>query len=256
MTRPDENEPPPCTGPSITTLISCYPILGTLASWISARDLRRLGRTSRTHHAHILASPLVFKALTRQSTCSGLGLILRQKQEDGIYRAKGCGRLSVNPHMDSDAEIEVRLYNVACDEAGALPCVGCGVNICEECRYYRRAAPASSYPDRRPHLNSPWQTGSVLAFCDHCDEGVEQEVRAKNYINELCECDAYTRWRCKGCHDAEEREAGKYQSEHTKIEFDWDFGDDDDYPATKIAQDHQFSRAVRIPLPFSPVRGT
>ena len=140
---------------SVTALISSYPILTTLASWISVRDLTRLGRTCRSHHAFILASPPVLKALTRQSTCSGLGLVERGNN----YLLTRAGRLCINPDYDGDAEIEVRLFNVKCDEAGALPCVDCGVNICEECRYYPRADPRKSFPNRRPHLNGAWQTG-------------------------------------------------------------------------------------------------
>lgn len=240
----------PGPAPSITTLITSYPILQTLASWISERDLRRLGRTSRTHHAHILASRPIFEVLTRQSTCSGLGLIQRQKQDDFLNNWRGRGHTEVNPGFQPDAEIEVRLYNITCDDGGALPCVGCGVNICEECRYYRRAAPSRVYYDRRPHLKADYSTGDVMTFCERCDEGVEAEVRAKNYLSELCDCDSYTRWRCKPCYHADRRAAREYEEKHTKIEFDWGDWDDEANP-TKIAQDHQFERAVgaRDPKP-------
>ena len=91
--------------------------------------------------------------------------------------------------------------------------------------------------------------GDVLAFCERCDGVVEEEIREKNYLNELCDCDLYTRWWCGPCCRAASKVAQEYQKKHTKIEFDWEYADNQDdekgdWPGTKTATDHQFDRAV------------
>ena len=132
--------------PDIIDLISSYSILTSLSPWLSTLDLHNLSLTSRTAYAYI-HSPKIFSYLTRQSLCDGHGLLTRQAYA-GPYcslsklpGSKLPGELTNSPHGQGDEEIEVRLYNVKCAEADALPCLKCGVNICEECRCYPRAAP-------------------------------------------------------------------------------------------------------------------
>ncbi|KAK7219582.1 hypothetical protein V2G26_007585 [Clonostachys chloroleuca] len=186
----------PSQSPCITGLISSYAILSTLASWLSSADLYHLGLTNRYHHSCILASPALFKKLQRLSLCDGHGLALRQEfKSPYLNKWRRAGRWTCNPGFTADEEIEDFLYNVKCDEAGALPCIKCGINICEECRFYPRAAPPPSYPNRRPHLNSHYSSANIMCLCPECDTKMEKELSGK-FLNELCDCDPYTRWIC------------------------------------------------------------
>ncbi|RSL74006.1 hypothetical protein CEP53_000566 [Fusarium sp. AF-6] len=112
--------------PNLTNLISSYSILTTLSSWISTIDLYHLALTSRTHHSFILASPQIFQVLTRQSLCDGRGLADRQEFR-GLYKIYDFDKGS--KIIQRDEPVEVRLYNLKCDETSALPCVKCGVNL-------------------------------------------------------------------------------------------------------------------------------
>ncbi|KAH6887026.1 hypothetical protein B0T10DRAFT_407001 [Thelonectria olida] len=223
--------------PSLTDVISSYAILPTLASWISTVDLYHLALTNRSHYSHILASETIFKTLRRQSLCDGRGLADRQALRN------------LNPHFDyiwgrgrkihRDEEIEVRLYNLKCDEAGALPCVRCGINVCEECRYCPRVPPENNYPVRRPHLNGPLQLQGIVCLCLECDAKTEADVSGK-FLNELCDCDLFERWVCRGCNHAEREAGSEYLEKHTK--FEW-HPEDGEKP-TKTMRDHAFVRAV------------
>lgn len=123
---------------SLQTLTAQYPILTHLASFLSTLDLYHLSLTSKHFHSHILASKSIFNTLKRSALCDGRGLKQRQNFE-GPYRL---GRWNYiwgkGSKIWADEPIEVRLWNLKCDEAGALPCRRCGVNVCEECRRYRR----------------------------------------------------------------------------------------------------------------------
>lgn len=229
--------------PSITSLISSYGILPTLASWLSTLDLYHLSLTNRTHYSHIAASPTIFKVLTRQSLCDGRGLARRQAYDNFNYVPEA-GAPQKNQHAYDDEEIEVRLYAVKCDEAGALPCVKCGVNVCEECRPYPRARPA--YPRRRPRQNAHFLAWCVMFLCETCDAAAEEEVRGR-FLYEGCDCDVYTRWVCRRCKGDEDEFLWDYLARRTKSQHDWT---DEDVQAleegtyTKTEQDGGWFRAV------------
>ncbi|VUC23477.1 unnamed protein product [Clonostachys rosea] len=210
----------PFPSQGITDLISSYAILPTLASWLSSVDLYHLALTNHYHHSCILGSSTLFKKLQRLSLCDGRGLALRQEFKSP-YRNdwKRAGMWTINPGFTADEEIEVFLYNAKCDEAGALPCIKCGINICEECRFYPRAAPTPWYPDRRPHLNSPHQAENIMCLCPECDTKMENELSGK-FLNELCDCDRYTRWICTRCIVEERKFTRDYFDEHTVLEGD------------------------------------
>lgn len=209
-------ESPDSATPNITNLISSYSILTTLSSWISTLDLYHLALTNRTHHSFILGSPQIFKVLTRQSLCDGRGLADR-KEFRGLYKIydfdKGCGLIR------RDEPIEVRLYNLNCDEAGALPCVKCGINVCEECRYYPRTSPEGrgENPQRRPHLRKSFQMGAIMCLCPPCDAATEEEVKGK-FLNELCDCDGLRYWICSKCRQEVDNFTAGYREEHTALE--------------------------------------
>jgi hypothetical protein len=233
--------------PSILDLVSSYSILSSLAPWLSTLDLHNLSLTSRTAYAYIHSSGGIFNFLSRQCLCDGRGLAIRQAFK-GSYRQNPMpGRWDINPHLSGDEEIEVQLYNVKCDEAGALPCVKCGVNICEECRCYPRAAPPSARPNRRPHLSRNFELDNIMCLCEQCDGKTEEELKGK-FLSERCDCDVYTRWICVRCEDEEREMTRKYFAESTQMEWDWivrydvDFGDDCE--PSKAIYDHAFERAV------------
>ncbi|KAK3377322.1 hypothetical protein B0T24DRAFT_620964 [Lasiosphaeria ovina] len=235
---------------SLEHLISQYPVLSTLASYVSSLDLFNLALTNRANHSAILSSP----SLRRHCLCDGHGLRDRQgfagayaipKHAYKKYYQFGSGARSGNwpEHnvgaINEDEPIEVRLYNIKCDEAGALPCRRCGINVCEECRYYPRIRPAhSNAPVRRPHLSLAWFSYNVTGFCPPCDARTESEVRGK-FLSELCDCDMFRRWICNKCHSEEEQESKAYYAKHTDDERDWITEVDDRLPATKAVINHQ-----------------
>ncbi|KAM0206617.1 hypothetical protein ACHAPA_004343 [Fusarium lateritium] len=233
--------------PGIADLVSSYSILTCLVPWLATRDLYNLGLTSRSAYAYIHSSSKIFKYLSRRCLCDGRGLATRQAYAGPYNLRRKPGRLDINPQLEADEEIEVRLFNVKCDEAGALPCIKCDVNICEECRCYPRAAPAAVYPNRRPHLRGNYQLDNIMCLCDDCDAKTEKELGGK-FVSERCDCDIYKRWICVGCSDEERQATRRYFEEHTQMEWEWmvrdevDFGDDCE--PSKTLRDHAFERAV------------
>lgn len=234
--------------PGIEDLVSSYSILSSLAPWLSTLDLHHLSLTSRSAYTYIRSSTTIFNFLTRQSLCDGRGLVTRQAFKGPYHQTRIPGRWDVNAQLSGDEEIEVHLYNIKCDEADALPCIKCGINICEECRCYPRAAPATVYPNRRPHLRGSFELDNIMCLCNICDEETEKELLGK-FLNERCDCDVYTRWICVRCENEEQKTTTKYFNERTQMEWDWmtrydvDFGDDCE--PSKTVNDHAFERAVR-----------
>ncbi|KAF4333505.1 hypothetical protein FBEOM_12687 [Fusarium beomiforme] len=239
-------DPARSAAPSINELISSYSILTSLAPWLSTLDLLNLSLTSKSAYGYIRSSPEIFKSLSRHCLCNGRGLVIRQAYAHAYYRKRMAGRWTINSSFDGDEEIEVRLYNVKCDEAGALPCVKCGINICEECRCYPRAAPPSAYPNRRPHLTGSFELNNIMCLCEECDKKTEEEVAGK-FLSERCDCDVYTRWICVRCEEDERKTTRRYFDERTQMEWDWVVSEDvssgDDYEPSKTMQDHQHVRA-------------
>ncbi|KAK3332577.1 hypothetical protein B0T19DRAFT_439402 [Cercophora scortea] len=231
-------------------LIACYPILSTLASHVSALDLLNLALTSRANHAHILASPPIFAKLRRSCVCDGHGLRDRQDRT-GLYKDYSKGYTPPGPRLpdggediDSDEEIEVRVFNRTCGEA--LPCVKCGVNVCEECRYYPRVKECYSQ-SCRPHLNGAWQMANVMAMCTACDEKQEDQLKGR-FLSELCDCHIFRRWICSKCVVEEHKEFRAYRRNFTAPEFNPD--EDVEYKrfiGTSWIQDHQFMRYLLCP---------
>jgi hypothetical protein len=222
---------------SIIDLISAHPVLSSLASFISTVDLFNLALTCKSSYLPILSSPRAFQTFRRNCLCDGRGLAERQAFA-GLYSLHNVFYFwGHKRHIWKDEPIEARLYATKCDAAAALPCRKCNINVCEECRYYPREPPHSTYPERRPHLNSPWQSENVMCLCPECDERCESEL-AGRFLSELCDCDIYARWICKKCVEEEQKFTSDYYKNHTKWE-----GEDDN---TKTMHDHQFTRDVRM----------
>lgn len=124
-------------GPTLQSITAQYPVLSCLSSWVSTLDLFHLSLTSKHFYDHILASKPVFDHLKRTALCDGRGLKRRQNFEPPYRLATGT-KFGKEQKCWTDEPIEVRLWALECDEAGALPCRKCGINICEECRRYKR----------------------------------------------------------------------------------------------------------------------
>jgi hypothetical protein len=218
----------------LAQLISEYPILLSLSPFVSALDLLNIALTCKANYLYIASSKRIFNVLRRQSLCDGHGLAERQAFA-GLYSLEHRHyNWGGERHIWQDEAIEVYLYNLKCDEAAALPCCKCGINICEECRYYPREPPHKGYPTRRPHLNSPWQSENVMCLCTECDVAAENELRGQ-FLNELCDCDIYERWICPKCVKREHQFTREYYKNHTKYD---EFGD------TRQVGDHQGVRDV------------
>ncbi|KAI9146999.1 hypothetical protein HJFPF1_13029 [Paramyrothecium foliicola] len=220
---------------SLSDLLVQYPILTALAEFLSTLDLFHLGLVSRTHHALILSPVEVFNTLKRGCLCDGLGIRRRVEKycRGHFWYVWGNGR-----KIHEDEEIEVHLFAQKCDEAGALPCLCCGINICEQCRDRPRTI-ANHGPQRRPHLNPPIQSENVMCLCQSCDIKMDEQLRGK-FLNETCDCDVYKRWICRKCVVAEDNETSLYYKKHTISEtHDWERYVDM-LGKTKCMQDHQF----------------
>ena len=239
---------------TITDLISQRPILKELARFISTLDLHHLALTCQTHRSYIQRSPTAFEVLRRDCLCDGLGLTRRQI----ISIPKGAYTWGSERVIWQDEPIEVRLYNTKC-EVEALPCRKCGINICEvytsrspqlqsliisqECREYPREPPHAGYPYRRPHLNSPWQNENLMCLCDQCDAKLELSLKGK-FLNELCDCDVFTRWICRKCIQEEQKWTQEYYRKYTASEtmvrsLEQKVDYEEHYGETKVMADHQ-----------------
>src|SRR5271170_4496868 len=129
-------------------LFSQYRILETTSHWLSTRDLFNVSLVCRDLHAVLIGSPKVFDHLKRYALCDGSGLKARQSYS-GRYQTRLWGK---HQRCHDAEEVEVRVYRTQCDEASALPCIKCGINVCEECRFVPRFKQGlSSFP--APHLN-------------------------------------------------------------------------------------------------------
>lgn len=233
---------------SLLGLIGQYPVLAALASYLSTVDLLHLGLTARRAHALVLASPEVFAVLKRQCLCDGRGLgrrladshagvqrhapppfyygwcgwaMMQPTAEEELYLFATCRRPDSDPlhgRMWEEAEVEARLYARRCDAAAALPCVRCGVNVCEECRDYPRILPdLQQWPNSRPHVRADGQCENVLCLCPPCDAAMEERLQGRFLDPSRCDCDRYRRWVCRKCVDAEAREADAYLRHHSRV---------------------------------------
>jgi hypothetical protein len=218
---------------SLIHLLSQYPILESLASFVSTLDLLNLALTCRTNHQTILPSGKIIPALQRSCLCDGHGLAERQAFT-GLYRLSNFYIWGpTERRVWADEPVEVQLWALDCDEAGALPCRKCGINVCEECRYYSRERP--DRPNRRPHLNAAWQNENIMCLCEDCDVAAEEQLRGC-FLSELCDCDRYARWICSKCVKEEQKFTNEYYDKHTVFEGDRE--------STKSMVDHQHNRSV------------
>jgi hypothetical protein len=111
---------------NLVFLLSQYQLLELTAKHLSTIDLYHTALACSDLHGMILKSENIFKKLRRVALCDGSGLRARQSFS-GIYN--GCPYRFGRPSYEE--EIEVRVFNARCDEKGGLPCIKCGINVCE-----------------------------------------------------------------------------------------------------------------------------
>jgi hypothetical protein len=122
--------------PNISLLCSQYELLEYIAQHLSTLDLFHLASTCSELFTVIRKSEPVFNRLRRLCLCDGRGLIARQEFR-GIYALRDTDSTSGRDgggKCHYDEELEVRVWNRKCDAANALPCLKCGMNVCEVCR--------------------------------------------------------------------------------------------------------------------------
>lgn len=112
----------------LTHLFTQYELLELTAQNLSTLDLYHLALTNSDLYNLIKIPPAKFARLARVSICDGKGLLSRQAHP--VVNNWRTGFEGRPPAYDE--EIEVRVFNIKCNERGALPCVKCGINVCEE----------------------------------------------------------------------------------------------------------------------------
>lgn len=117
----------------LVQVLSQYGILERTAQCLSTLDLFHLARTCSELYSNIRQTESVFSQLKRLNICDGRGLVARQEyqslyglDENNYVRGRWA-------RAEYDEEIEVRVWNVTCDAANALPCLRCKINVCEVC---------------------------------------------------------------------------------------------------------------------------
>lgn len=85
-----------------------------------------------------------------------------------------------------------------------------------------------------------------MCLCTECDAKLESEKIQGKFLNELCDCDIYTRWICHKCVLEERQFTRDHYSNHTAHE--WDDRYWDGKGITKVMGDHQTDITVCIAL--------
>ena len=178
-------------------ILSRYPVMSTLASYLTSRDFVHLALASRTTLSLLRPSREYFEALNRACRCDGLGVLTwRSYGDSGL--APGEARMV--PQVDD------------CQVVGR-PCDKCGIVVCDECCAYPEKGvevlealqdPPSSAPFHPPILYSQCRPEVLVGMCPECDEAAENWVRSKYPEgHRICVCDLSNRWVCHGCRDKE-----------------------------------------------------
>ncbi|KAH7418522.1 hypothetical protein BKA64DRAFT_590562 [Cadophora sp. MPI-SDFR-AT-0126] len=202
---------------NILSMLSQYELLERVAHYLTPRDLFHLASTNVQLYTLILKSEPIFARLKRVTLCDGHGLTMRQDFRGPLYE------LYTGPYLERigppyDEELEVRVWNLKCDAANALPCLKCEVNVCEECRYVPRVRDLRFYrSSRRPHHDPTLMCHDIICYCDECDKQVEHDLPLS--LSAYCDCDQYTRWICLPCRTQEYNADLEYLNTRTK----WDY---------------------------------
>lgn len=206
--------------------LSLYPIVSTLVGHLRYRDLIQLTLASRRTYAVLFTSPSYFEALKRACGCNGYGVLARQSWEwigeypsasaeeqaeieasQGLLHSR-CGTNMMNRTDPVILKGRQASDRAVCQVVGRR-CEKCGINVCEECRFFPRII---SQPFCKPHGNRPiffhgYSKEVVTAMCASCDEQIEDWVRSTYPDSRhVCDCDLFNRWVCFPCRQEETKE--------------------------------------------------
>jgi hypothetical protein len=78
----------------------------------------------------------------------------------------------------------------------------------------------------------PGKSENVMFLCLECDAKLEKELSGQ-FLNELCDCDVYTRWICVKCVKGEQRFTWDYYDHHTGFDHDGSTKALEDDPRTR-----------------------
>lgn len=230
----------------LVLLFSQYELFEQTANHLSTIDLYHAALACSDLHVLIRKPENTFKRLKRVALCDGYGLQARQSFSGPFNGLTGLGvanwpsnpsrkEVGVYPCYAKE-EVEIRVWNLKCDETNALPCLKCSLNVCERCRYVPRVYGRDRQdPSRRPHLDWSGEAVNLIVYCAECDPAVEERTEGR-----YCNCDRYTRWICLRCHNKEDEESSWYQRHRTKT---------DEYGGTStndlVVQENEQERSAR-----------
>lgn len=226
----------------LADLTALYPVLSILSIYISQLDLYHISRTCKACHSYVAPGSDLFTALCRESLCDGRGLQARKTFRAPLYERRNVRHKRYDgtwerPMIHFDEPIEICLDAKQCDQSDVLPCLKCGINICEECRVLDRASLADGWLPRLPFPHPNGEDSNFYALCSICDIETEAQLKGKHW-SANCDCDAWDRWVCIKCAEAE-------------VRFDEDCpthaGGEGDQEETKVVDVHQMSFSVRVP---------
>lgn len=186
-------------------ICSQYELLKLLAQHLSSMDLYHTTLTCSALYDIVLGSAKGFEQLGKVTLCDGSGLRARREY---VFQRQG------------EHEREA-MRNIRCDETGGLPCLKCGVSVCESCCIHPRYGIEWSGPLRKLHYPKMYEQGNIVCYCNDCDQAVEGRLGEGN-----CGCDGCTRWICRSCHAREDNEEDWYRKHCTKLVYwidDWNW---------------------------------
>ncbi len=177
-------------------ILSCYPIVSTLASQLTSRDFVHLTLANRATLSLLRPSRAHFETLNRACMCDGLGVLTWRAYRD---------------FQDAFREVMMMVSRVADCQVVGRPCDKCGTVVCQECCAYPEKGeerlealqdPLAPAPFHPPLLYSQYGLEVVVGMCPECDEAAENWVRSKYPEgHQMCVCDLSDRWVCHGCRD-------------------------------------------------------
>jgi hypothetical protein len=202
----------PRTPPKLYELLSPYPIVSTLARYLTYRDMANLALANRTTYSLLHPSRSYFETIKKPCQgCSGHGM--RFLRSPDLLRQRW--------QVISRTLLRWALF-ARCKVVRGRPCQKCGRETCRNCRfdpdfgvgYYGRGLWLYEEHRNRPIFHKRYRGEVVMAMCPGCEERTEEWVR-RTYPKgrDVCDCNLNRRWICHGCRYEEEKAGLVYSRE-------------------------------------------
>jgi hypothetical protein len=140
----------------------------------------------------------------------------RRPSRMGVTIHGGCGANTLS-YTDYAISRGMKARDRAVCQLVGRPCEKCGINICEECRFFPHfiAQPFFRPQENRPIFFDGCGEKVVMAMCASCDEQIEELV-SSTYPDSrhVCDCDLFNRWVCFKCRQEEEKEGERRYNRH------------------------------------------